>query len=277
MKPDFADHDLRAELVFDRFLGGDDLDQLQEVLLAVAPRWCRKLRVWKSAREQLPVDASDPEALAAAVLAGAGERGETYESLVEAHGQPPHDRFAGSVELRGSGPELTVVVSVDLMVLSRLGPKRHLGNSVALQVRRSKVEGRPAADWLRSTFETLCGSLCPAWGAAGHPDEYWSKVMSDEPPIRSVGRDFGRFLPGVFWLNFFGQPYAELLGRERLESAPAADVVGDGIVVAVGADPRHWDDPTTAGIEQQLRDHLGPELFFTKGDPDRPGVVPDWG
>lgn len=277
MKPKFAAHDLDVEVVFGRFLGGDDLDRVQKLLMAVAPRWCGELRVWKSARDQVPIDVSEPDALAGAVLAGAGDRGETYGALVEQHGQPPLDRFFGSAELRGAGPELIVTISVDQMVLAPLGPKRNLGNGVSLQVRRAKVEGQPGQEWVRSAFEALCGGLSPAWGAASHPHEYWSKVMSDEPPLRPVGRDFGRYLPGVFWLNFFGHCYVDLVGEQRLRSAPDAKPVDDGVLVAVERDPQRWDDPAFAGLEQRVRDHLGAELFFSKRDPDRFGIVPDWG
>ncbi len=277
MRPDFASEDLDAEVVFDRFLGGDDLDRVQEVLVAVAPRWCRGLRVWKSQREQVAVDVSEPGALAAAVLAGAGERGETYKALVANYGQPPLERFCGSVELRGAGPELTVVISVDQLVLSPLGPKRNLGNRISLQVRRTKVEDCSGPEWLRAAFRALCSELSPAWGAASHSDEYWSKVMSDEPPLRAVGRDFGRFLPGVFWVNFFGRPYVDLLGKQCLRSAPNAEPVGDGVLISVGDDPRQWGEPAAVSVEQKVRHLLGPELFFTKSDPDRVGVVPNWG
>ncbi len=269
-------HDLDAEVVFDRFLGGDDLDRLQEVLVAAAPRWCRKLRVWKGPRDQVPVDVSEPDALAAAVLAGAGERGELYRALVTEHGRPPLERFSGSVELRGAGPELTVVVSVDQLVLAPLGPKRMLGNAVALQVRRGTVEGRPGVEWVRTTFAALCRELSPAWGSACHPDEYWAKVMSDAPRVEAVGRDFGRYLPGVFWLNYFGRPYVDLVG-DRLRSVRGGEPVGDGVLVPVGDDPRRWDDPATVRHEWDVREHLGPELFFSKGEPDQPGAVPDWG
>lgn len=279
MRPDFTADDLDAELVFDRFLGGDELDRVQALLVAAAPRWCSGLRVWKSARDQVPVDVSQPDALAAAVLAGAGERGETYRALVRQHGPPALDRFVGSVELRGAGPGLVVVISVDQMVLSPLGPKKQLGNQLSFQVRRPKVEGRPGAEWLRSSFQAFCAGLAPAWGAARHPSEYWTKVMSDEAPVRPLGRDFGRSLPGVFWLNFFGRPYRDLLGVERLRSVPGDEtvMVDDGVLVTLGGDPGRWDGAGFAAAEHRLRDHLGAELFFSKANPERPGVVPDWG
>jgi hypothetical protein len=45
--------------------------------------------------------------------------------------------------------------------------------------------------------------------------------MSEGPRIEAVGCDFGRFLPGLFWLNFFGRPYRGLIGDAHLRSTPA--------------------------------------------------------
>jgi hypothetical protein len=268
-----------AEVVLDRSLTtGSGLDVLQEVLLATAPVWCSKLRVWKSQRDQVAIDAQQPEALAKAVLAAASDRGPTYRALVEQHGRPPFERLFGSAELRGAGPELTVVVLIDEWITSPLGSKKYLGNQIALQVRRPKVEGYAGHAWLRETFETLCARLSPAWGSACHPAEYWAKVMSDGPRIEAVGRDFGRFLPGLFWLNFFGRRYRQLIGDERLRSTPAerVAVIKEGMLIALGSDPRRWNTPDYARAEKQVRDHLGPELFFSKTEPDRQTVAPSW-
>ena len=279
MRPKFGERDLDGELVFDRRLGnGVELDVLQPVLRALAPRWCSKLRVWRDPRDQRPIGTDDPGALREAVMAAAAEHGSTYRALVERHGQPPLERVTGSVELRGAGPELVVVVSIDEVVLSPIGPKRQLSNSIALQVRRPKIERRLADDWMREALETLCDALSPAWASAGHAAEYWAKVMSDPPLVEAVGRDFGRFLPGVFWLNFFGRRYRDLLGEDRLRATPAARVamLDDGVLIGLGRDPLSWDTPEYASEEQKVRDHLGPELFFSKAEPDRMTIVPDW-
>jgi hypothetical protein len=164
------------------------------------------------------------------------------------------------------------------MVVSPLGAKQQLGNRIALQVRRPKV-GRSSGDtWLREAFEFLCATLSPAWGWAGHAREYWAKVMSDPPRLEAVGRDFGRFLPGVFWINFFGRRYRELIGDDRLRSAPAerVTIIDDGVLIVIAGDPAAWDAPEYAISEQRVRGHLGTELFFSKADPERLTVAPDW-
>jgi hypothetical protein len=225
-----------------------------------------------------PVDAGRRGDLGTGIMAAAGERGTTYQALVDRHGVPPFERLAGSVELRGSGPELVVVVSVDKMVVSPLGAKLQLGNRIALQVRRPKV-GRSAGDtWLREAFELLCARLSPAWGSVGHAREYWAKVMSDQPLVEAVGRDFGRFLPGLFWLNFFGRRYCDLIGDDRLRSAPAERVatVDDGVLIVIGGDPAAWDTPEYVVREQRVRTHLGTELFFSKAEPERLTIAPNW-
>jgi hypothetical protein len=268
-----------AEVILDYSLTtGSGLDGLQEVLLAAAPLWCSRLRVWRSQRDQRAIDAQQPGALTKAVLAAASERGPTYRALVERYGRPPFERCSGSAELRGAGPELTVVVSIDEWITSPLGSTKALGNRVALQVRRPKVEGYAGHAWLRETFETLCARLSPAWGHACHPAEYWEKVMSDEPRIEAVGRDFGRFLPGLFWLNLFGRRYRQFIGDERLRSTPAerVAVIKEGMLIALGSDPQQWNTPDYARAEKQVRDHLGPQLFFSKAEPYRQTVAPSW-
>ena len=136
-----------------------------------------------------------------------------------------------------------------------------------------------ASNPLADAFTALCAGLSPAWGCAGHAGEYWAKVMSDQPRIEAVGRDFGRYLPGVFWLNFFGSRCQEFIGLDRLRSAPADRVapVDGGTLVGLGADPAGWDTAEYAIAEQRVRDHLGAELFFSKAEPQRRTKVPGFG
>jgi hypothetical protein len=87
MGPRWRETDLDSEVVFDRYLGAaDELGVFQELLATAAPRWCSGLRIWRDPRNQRPIDAARPRALRAAVLAAVGERGPTYQVLVERYG-----------------------------------------------------------------------------------------------------------------------------------------------------------------------------------------------
>jgi hypothetical protein len=278
MMPRWRAADLDLEVVCDRYLGAaNQLDAFQELLVEAAPHWCEQLRIFRSAREQIPVEVAQPDALRAAVVELAARRGPTYRALVERYG-PGDERVFGSAELRGAGSELVVVVSVDERVVAPLGRATDLGNTVGLQLRRARIAGRDRAAWTLEVFEALCDRMSPVWGWAGHPGEYWAKVMSEQPSIRPVGRDLGRYLPGVFWLNFFGRPYRQLIGDDQLRSTPAdhVAVVDHGVLVGLGLEPRGWDTVEYASAEQRVRDHLGTELFFSKAEPHRPTVAPRW-
>jgi hypothetical protein len=49
----------------------------------------------------------------------------------------------------------------------------------------------------------------------------------------------------VFWLNFYGRRYCELIGHDRLRSTPADSVavIDDGVLIAIAGGPGAWDTP----------------------------------
>jgi hypothetical protein len=280
LRPAFGTSDIDAEVVFDRYLGAaGDLDTLQSFLSAHARAWSRRLRIWITPRDQRPIDIEKAGSLRLAIVTTANERGPLYAELVRRQGRGRYERQSGSVELRGSSSALTIVVSIDEMAISRFGSRTQLGNQIALQIRDAEVEGRPGSGWLREGFERLAGSMSPAWGEAGHPDEYWAKVMTTSPRIEAGGRDFGRFLPGIFWLNFLGRPYVNLIGRDRLRSARAQQIadVDDGVLIQVAPEPFDWRSDGYRTKEAAIRAHLGPEFFFDREARERPTAAPDWG
>jgi hypothetical protein len=271
--------DLDAEVVFDRCLAsGDEFDVLQTLLAASAPEWCSRLRVWVSARDQRPLDPSRPGALKEAVLAAMSERGPTYRALVQRYGKPPFKRPVGTVELRGGDRDLTVVVTSDEMVLSPVGGKRNLGNQIIVQVRDAAARNRFGGEWVGELFTALCEQLSPAWGSAGTVDEYWAKVMTDSPAIEAVGRDFGRYLPGLFWLNFFGRRLCDHLGERHLIATPAHVVrrINAGVLIGFSAEPGQWQTPEYQAGQAWGRRHLGEDLFFDRTRSSGRVIVPAW-
>jgi hypothetical protein len=274
-----APWDLDAEIVFDRWIDpGDELDVLQRTLASHAPAWCSKLRVWRSARDQRPVDISRPGAVKEAVLSACYERGPTYQWLVQQYGKGEFERPCGSAELRGSHRDLTVVISVDQTVLSPLGKSWSFGNRISVQLRGATARKPSGGEWTAKLFAELCGQLSPAWGDVGAVAEYWAKVMSVSPRIEAIGRDFGRYLPGLFWLNFFGQRLCEHVGRSRFLDARSHIVseVDAGVLIGLSPDPDRWDTPEYQAEETRVRQHLGADLFFDRNRPNEHVAVPAW-
>jgi hypothetical protein len=98
----------------------------------------------------------------------------------------------------------------------------------------------------------------------------------DEPPLRPVGRDFASSLPGLFWLNWLGQPYVDLIGEERLLTVPGARRGPDGVLVHRGGAPEDWDQVAAREATASLVHHLGADLFFDKTRPVLPARAPRW-
>jgi hypothetical protein len=249
------------------------------VLLEHAQTWCRGARVHSpgSRMHQAPLDFSAEDALRDVVLHLAGERGETYRSLVERYGAA-NERLSGAAEIRGRTADLTVVINVDERRIARAGDALLLANSVALDLRRARVHGTAAGAWAARVFEEIAERTAPAWGAVSASDEYWAKVMEGPPGAVAVGRDFGRYLPGIFTANFFGRPYTDLIGRDRLLNAPAPRVesVDAGVLVVLGDDPREWDSIDRRRLDDEVVEYLGREFFFSKQDMPGTTVAPDW-
>jgi len=257
---------LDAELVFDRFLGDTNvLGALASALKRKAPTWSAGLHIRKNPKDRVQIDVRDSAAISKAVLDAAGERGPTYHALVSRYGKGD-ERLFGSVELRGSTSDLVIVIGVDEKPLSRLAGRLLMGNYITVQVRKLKVEERDAAAWLSELFIELCRETSPAWGSARDDREYWAKVMADSPAVSAIGRDFGKYLPGLFWMNFFGKPYVELIGKSRLAGAPSFSMqeIDEGVCLKLYEDPFKWSEPLNRKAEEKALRHIGVQHFFER-------------
>lgn len=258
------------------------LDEVQRVLREHAPEWSKQARMWRSRNDQKPVDLARPGALEQLIREDEARLAASpIRKVLDAEmGPRRYPRFLGSAELRGQGDALTVVVSVDEYALAPLGKEWIFGNEVSLQVRRSKVEGVDAVAWSAEMFQALCGALPSLYGDIHSSDEYDAKNMSHEGGgLEAVGVDASKHLPGLYWLNFFGKPYCDLIGRDRLLSAPAAETreVNEGVLLRLFDDPRKWASPEYKAVERRVLDHIGPQYFFSKDQLNRKTTAPDFG
>ena len=255
-------YNLDAELVFDKFLGNSNvLDDLQRLLVKHAQRWARRVRIWKGPGDEIPVELNGSAALRRAVVQAATERGSSYETLVAKYG-PGDERLQGSAEMHGHDSGLIVVVRIDQKPLARFAGRLLLGNAISFQIRHPRIEDRPAEEWAATMMGDACALMSPVWASARTTEEYQAKVMRNG---NAAGRDFSRFLPGLFWLNFFGAPYVATIGPDKLEAVPALHKpIDSGILIQLHSDPSAWTSPEYRTVEERVRNSIGSDFFFSK-------------
>jgi hypothetical protein len=112
----------------------------------------------------------------------------------------------------------------------------------------------------------------PDYGNVRSYPEYFSKNLVEGPIVaNAVGINLRKHLPGIYWANFFGPRYVEFFGEGRLMSAPAHDVqrLGEaGILLLMSKSPFDYDKAEVKETEEAVVEHLGPEAFFFKSDPE---------
>lgn len=233
------------------------LDELHDVINEFLPGWSVGLRAAK--------DEDSPDSVVV------GRAGRLFDCIYQV--AKPR-RGMGAVVLTGAYDGVSY-----FMTHCEGNPPPEL-NEVTIEVYGpSTVEGQPTSVWARTFFEALTVRLPINYGNAHLEEEFAAKNMiDDETGARAIGRRLGKSLPGLYWLNYFGRPYLDLMGRERLLSAPACEVkpVGDGVLVALDASPDAWQSADYRHREQETIAHLGKQFFFSRSDPDRQTIAPDF-
>jgi hypothetical protein len=256
---------LTVRLVFDRSLNPsvdiehDTVGHLQRILSQLAPRWCSDVTTWDSnPKNRIPVDFSLIRSLAEVISAGT-------ETVLGFN--------SGSIELRGATEDFVVVVTINDRPLRPVGGRLLMPNGVTIQITGETVEGRASTDFAYSLFDVLCSGEAPLWGATHYKSEYTSKVMQTTPTLRAVGRDFSRYLPGLFAVNYFDNRYVKILGHERFAATEGCEPTRSGVILLV-ANPKDWQTRPER-YESVLRT-LGSDLFFDIANPNAPKLAPRW-
>jgi hypothetical protein len=259
---------------------GSQLQDIQNILGSCASEWTNQARIYRSRQDQQPIDLKTSGTLEAAIREWENQRRGVREALEKELGPPRFPRLLGTVELRGADASLTVVISADEFVFAPFLDGRWIfGNRIALQIRKSKVEGVDAAMWSAGVIAALCENLSPFHGDVHTVDEFDAKNMSHAGGgLAAIGVDVFKYLSGLYWMNFFGKPYCDLMGRDTLLTAPAADVraVNDGVLLRLTDNPRDWATEAYKTIERRVLEHIGPQYFFSRDDPNRKTVAPNF-
>ena len=79
-----------------------------------------------------------------------------------------------------------------------------------------------------------------------------------EPPITSS-------IPNVYWANFFGKPYVEMIGGDKLRAAPChriEEMSDGGIMLMLTETPEESISKEGRAKAKEVKEHLGTEYFF---------------
>lgn len=170
---------------------------------------------------------------------------------------------------------VVVVVAVDESTYFRICDEWRWGNSLSLHLRGSRFEGRDVVTWLQVFVECLAERMHPAFVAAYDVKELDAKNLSRaDGATRAIGRDIARWLPGLYWITVFGQPYIDVIGIKKLTTSPGYDVkrLGDTVRIQLSKNPYDWQTSDYLMAEHAVETHLGREYFFNRHHPERPHV-----
>lgn len=277
------DH-LCLELHYGRdLIHSDLLLRLQAVLASSAPKMFASLEVhaYERDRDRLLVDPEEATSLRDSVLARGTSRGATFKALVAELAPPADQRRFGSVLLRGRGAGTGgcyMSVRFDTHVPAmRMGSNWLWSNSIGMTVSTARIEGSQRSSWIEQFAADLSKHPDFLWGAAYLRQEFEASNLDTSEGMSAIGRDVRRHLPGVFWLNIFGKPHRDLIGVQALRTAPAAVLDEDEhrVILRAFESPEDW--PDGLGAKDQLRRHLGDDIFFDRRQPARRTRAPDFG
>ena len=230
---------------------------LQSVINELLPQWSSEMRAAK--------DEDSPSGIVV------GRQGRLYECIQQA---APQRRRLGRAVLTGAYKGLSFFLR---QFDGTLPPEL---NEFAIEIyQRSTVEGQPASSWARKVCEALVAALPVRYAHSRTSEEFAAKNMiDDDTEARAIGTKITNAIPGLYWLNYFGAPYVSLMGGDRLLSAPAYEVkpVSDGVLLALDSSADAWQSEAYKQREQAVIDPLGKQFFFSRFDPERKTVAPDF-
>jgi hypothetical protein len=230
-------------------------------------------------RGAVNVDLRDPVVVHRVVVEKGCARGPVFQGLASESG-PRHPRRFGQVMLRGRTSRAWLGVRFDEYVPAMpIGDKWLFSNSVSFSTEKPRITSTPAHEWIRELLYHLVADSDVLWGAAWDSDEYRASNLHDDADGQwALGRDVRRSLPGLFWLNAFGSPYADMVGRDTLSTSPATTArVGSTAVVELYPSPGAWATASGRDTHERVLGHLGRRYFYDRQAPNQETTAPDFG
>lgn len=134
-----------------------------------------------------------------------------------------------------------------------------------------ELAGVPIDEWARRFFSAFVSDLPVRYGAAYEDEEFEEKnILTEGGSTRAIGVQLLQAIPGIYWLNYFGQALVRLIGESRLLAIPAYEVrsISGGVLVRLSDRATEWTTKAYREREAAVRSHLA-DFVFDRHDPDR--------
>jgi hypothetical protein len=248
------------------------LSLVQQIIRAHAPVWSRRLRLWEAKKGAPRIDLNEPSSLYDTVEFDVSTKGPFYQELVRQFGPPAHRGVSGTLEFRGADRSITVIVHVDDRKFLRVGDLWTWGNSIAFQLRASVIEGIDADVFAGRLFEELCSKLAPSYAHAESSQEFEAKNISHlGGGTEAIGVDISKSLPGLYWLNYFGEECANSMGKDAFAASGTTELtqIGAGYRLTLSRRPSDWNTTWYKENERRAMKSLGEDFFFHRERPEQ--------
>jgi hypothetical protein len=230
----------------------EQLEHLHQLLLEMLPEWSRHLKVFKTEYKRKGRDV-EPE-------------GSLFRAV---HAESPARHGIGTAVLKGAYDGVQCLLNTCASTI----PAQL--NCVTFEIDTSIVESESPEKWAMRFFRAAIKALPIRYARAHLTDEFDAKnLQCDSEGTRAIGVRLDKVLPGIYWLNFLGEPYVRLIGMERLLSIPAYEVqsISNGVLFILDVDPTAWQTAAYKDRENTAIAHIGREYVFSRNDMNRPSI-----
>jgi len=274
------DNLISVDLYFDRhILNSQFMADLQSLLKKQLARWSKKLFYFRNAKTQFSIDIGEKNSLLSVLENEASENGELYNQLVEEFGVG-QERVCGTAEIRGASRDIILVISFDELIFEPMAGKWIWGNSIHFDLENFTADdSNDRINSCRKLFLEAVRILKPSYATVQTKKEHDAKNMLSTPSIRAIGKDVSRYLPGVYWGNFFGPVYTKLIGDEALAGCSAHNITktDDGFFIFLSEDPFDFGTSEYSAAEKQVSQRIGECYFYSIDRDNSKAVAPNYG
>lgn len=139
-------------------------------------------------------------------------------------------------------------------------------NTLSIWVEEEYFESQSRTENFLQMSVTIYDLLCPVYGSIHQTQDAIKMATVQDPRYGQtvIPVDLRKGLPNVFWANFFGPEYVELIGKHKLLSTPCHEIrqLSDGGVLILTTLSPLAPSLEIRTKQKAVRDYWGEDLFY---------------